>query len=109
MAGLKVYFTSVTDHCRDPHPVRPGTRKLLAEVTDIDLTAIAFLHDRGRKARSPGCRGACSASSPASWSYEVNVQADYATGSKRLRRARREVRPDTYGTETMHVPAPRRA
>ncbi|MDA7089339.1 sarcosine oxidase subunit alpha, partial [Pseudomonas sp. SA3-5] len=39
---LKVYFTSVTDHWATMTLSGPNSRKLLAEVTDIDLDKDAF-------------------------------------------------------------------
>jgi sarcosine oxidase subunit alpha len=102
---LKVYFTSVTDHWATMTLSGPNSRKLLAEVTDIDLSKEAFPF----MAWKEGLVGGVPArvfriSFTGELSYEVNVQADYAMGvMEKIVEAGKKYNLTPYGTETMHV------
>jgi len=102
---LKVYFTSVTDHWATMTLSGPNSRKLLAEVSDIDLGKDAFPF----MAWKEGIVGGVPArvfriSFTGELSYEVNVQADYAMGVlEKIIEAGKQYNLTPYGTETMHV------
>ncbi|MGV8842275.1 MAG: sarcosine oxidase subunit alpha [Pseudomonas sp.] len=102
---LKVYFTSVTDHWATMTLSGPNSRKLLAEVSDIDLSKDAFPF----MAWKEGIVGGVPArvfriSFTGELSYEVNVQADYAMGVlEKIVAAGKQYNLTPYGTETMHV------
>ncbi len=102
---LKVYFTSVTDHWATMTLSGPNSRKLLSEVTDIDLDKEAFPF----MAWKEGLVGGVPArvfriSFTGELSYEVNVQADYALDMwEQVIEAGKKYQLTPYGTETMHV------
>lgn len=102
---MKVYFTSVTDHWATMTLSGPNSRKLLAEVTDIDLDKDAFPFMSWKEGKVGGVPARVfRISFTGELSYEVNVQADYALGVwKQLIEAGNKYNLTPYGTETMHV------
>lgn len=102
---MKVYFTSVTDHWATMTLSGPNSRKLLAEVTDIDLDKDAFPFMSWKEGKVGGVSARVfRISFTGELSYEVNVQADYALGVwKQLIEAGKKYNLTPYGTETMHV------
>lgn len=102
---MKVYFTSVTDHWATMTLSGPNSRKLLAEVTDIDLDKDAFPFMSWKEGKVGGVPARVfRISFTGELSYEVNVQADYALGVwKQLIEVGKKYNLTPYGTETMHV------
>lgn len=102
---LKVYFTSVTDHWATMTLSGPNSRKLLAEVTDIDLDKDAFPFMSWKEGLVGGVPARVfRISFTGELSYEVNVQADYAQGVwEKIVEAGKKYNLTPYGTETMHV------
>ncbi len=102
---LKVYFTSVTDHWATMTLSGPNSRKLLAEVTDIDLDKDAFPFMTWKEGLVGGVPSRVfRISFTGELSYEVNVQADYALGVwEKIVEAGKKYNLTPYGTETMHV------
>lgn len=102
---LKVYFTSVTDHWATMTLSGPNSRKLLAEVTDIDLSNEAFPFMSWKEGQVGGVPARVfRISFTGELSYEINVQADYAMGVwEQLIEAGQRYGLTPYGTETMHV------
>ncbi|WP_277052739.1 sarcosine oxidase subunit alpha [Zestomonas thermotolerans] len=102
---LKVYFTSVTDHWATMTLSGPNSRKLLAEVTDIDLSNEAFPFMSWKEGLVGGVPARVfRISFTGELSYEINVQADYAMGVwEQLIEAGQRYGLTPYGTETMHV------
>ncbi|MDH4565439.1 sarcosine oxidase subunit alpha [Pseudomonas sp. BN414] len=102
---LKVYFTSVTDHWATMTLSGPNSRKLLAEVTDIDLDKDAFPFMTWKEGQVGGVPARVfRISFTGELSYEVNVQADYALGVwEKIVEAGKKYNLTPYGTETMHV------
>ncbi len=102
---LKVYFTSVTDHWATLTLSGPNSRKLLAEVTDIDLDKDAFPFMTWKEGKVAGVPARVfRISFTGELSYEVNVQADYALGVlEQIAEAGKKHGLTPYGTETMHV------
>ncbi|WP_137889048.1 sarcosine oxidase subunit alpha [Pseudomonas sp. 2FE] len=102
---LKVYFTSVTDHWATMTLSGPNSRKLLAEVTDIDLDKDGFPFMTWKEGLVGGVPARVfRISFTGELSYEVNVQADYAMGVlEKIVAAGKQYNLTPYGTETMHV------
>ncbi|AOZ12615.1 sarcosine oxidase subunit alpha family protein [Pseudomonas lundensis] len=102
---LKVYFTSVTDHYATLTLSGPNSRKLLSEVTDIDLDRDAFPFMSWKEGRVAGVPARVfRISFTGELSYEVNIQADYAMGVlEAIVEAGKAYNLTPYGTETMHV------
>ncbi|ERI51993.1 hypothetical protein N878_20565, partial [Pseudomonas sp. EGD-AK9] len=102
---LKVYFTSVTDHWATMTLSGPNSRKLLAEVTDIDLDKDAFPFMSWKEGKVGGVPARVfRISFTGELSYEVNVQANYALGVwEKIIAAGQKHGLTPYGTETMHV------
>jgi sarcosine oxidase subunit alpha len=102
---LKVYFTSVTDHWATMTLSGPNSRKLLSEVTDIDLDKDAFPFMTWKEGNVGGVPARVfRISFTGELSYEVNVQADYAMGVlEKIVEAGKKYNLTPYGTETMHV------
>jgi len=102
---LDVYFTSVTDHWATMTVTGPEARKLLAEITDIDLDKEQFKFmdwREGRVAEVPA--RVFRISFTGELSFEINVQANYAMHVWKTLFAHGEKYDLTpYGTETMHV------
>ena len=102
---LKVYFTSVTDHWATMTLSGPNSRKLLSEVTDIDLDKDAFPFMTWKEGEVGGVPARVfRISFTGELSYEVNVQADYALAVwEKIIAAGKKHGLTPYGTETMHV------
>ena len=102
---LKVYFTSVTDHWATMTLSGPNSRKLLAEVTDIDFDKDAFPFMAWKEGEVGGVPARVfRISFTGELSYEVNVQADYAMGVwQKIIEAGKKHGLTPYGTDTMHV------
>lgn len=102
---LKVYFTSVTDHWATLTLSGPNSRKLLSEVTDIDLDKDAFPFMTWKEGLVAGVPARVfRISFTGELSYEVNIQADYAMGVlEKIAEAGKPYNLTPYGTETMHV------
>ncbi|HSH47916.1 MAG TPA: sarcosine oxidase subunit alpha family protein [Halomonas sp.] len=102
---LKVYFTSVTDHWATMTVTGPNARKLLSEVTDIDLDkeSFKFMDWRNGKVADVPAR-VFRISFTGELAYEINVQANYAMHVwKTLFEHGKKYDLTPYGTETMHV------
>ncbi|WP_040259711.1 sarcosine oxidase subunit alpha [Pseudomonas massiliensis] len=102
---LKVYFTSVTDHWATLTLSGPNSRKLLSQVTDIDLDKDTFPFMTWKEGKVAGVPARVfRISFTGELSYEVNVQADYAMGVlEAIAEAGKAYNLTPYGTETMHV------
>ena len=102
---MQVYFNSVTDHWATMAVAGPNARKLLATLTDADLSAENFKFMQWRDATV--------ASMPArifrisftgDLSFEINVPSHYGLAMwQALFDAGKEFNLTPYGTETMHV------
>ncbi|TBV17552.1 sarcosine oxidase subunit alpha [Stutzerimonas kirkiae] len=102
---LKVYFTSVTDHWATMTLSGPNSRKLLGELTDLDLGREAFPFMSWKEGEVAGVPARVfRISFTGELSYEINVQADYALAVwKRLLEIGSQYGLTPYGTETMHL------
>ncbi|MDR5868037.1 sarcosine oxidase subunit alpha family protein [Halomonas koreensis] len=102
---LEVYFNSVTDHWATMTVTGPEARKLLAEVTDIDLDKEAFKFMDWREGQVAGVPARVfRISFTGELAYEINVQANYALHVWETLFAHGDKYGLTpYGTETMHV------
>jgi len=102
---LDVSFTSVTDHWATMVITGPEARRLLAEVTDIDLDRDSFKFMDWREGTVAGVPARVyRISFTGELSYEVNVQAHYAMHvCKTLFQHGDKYGLTPYGTETMHV------
>ena len=102
---LKVYFTSVTDHWATLTLSGPNSRKLLSQVTDIDLSPDGFPFMTWQEGKVAGVPARVfRISFTGELSYEVNIQADYAMGVlEAIVEAGKAYNLTPYGTETMHV------
>ncbi len=102
---LDVYFTSVTDHWATMAISGPNARKLLAELTDIDLDPEQFKFMDWREGDVAGVPARVfRISFTGEQSYEINVQANYglAVWEKLIEKGEKyQLTP--YGTEAMHV------
>ncbi|PRY73161.1 sarcosine oxidase subunit alpha family protein [Halomonas ventosae] len=102
---LDVTFTSVTDHWATMTVTGPEARKLLAEITDIDLDrdSFTFMDWREGKVADVPAR-VFRISFTGELAYEINVQANYAMHVwKTLFKHGEKYGLTPYGTETMHV------
>lgn len=102
---LKVYFNSVTDHWATISVSGPDARKLLSEITDIDLSNETFKFLGWREGKVAGVPARLfRISFTGELSYEVNIQANYAMHVwKTLFSHGEKYQLTPYGTETMHV------
>lgn len=102
---MKVYFTSVTDHWATMTLSGPNSRKLLAEVSDIDLDKEGFPFMSWKEGLVGGVPARVfRISFTGELSYEINVQANYAMGVlEQIVEAGKKYNLTPYGTETMHV------
>ncbi|MDC0610154.1 sarcosine oxidase subunit alpha [Vibrio sp.] len=102
---LEVYFSSVTDHWATMTIGGPNSRKLLAELTDADLSNENFKFMDWREATVAGVPARIfRISFTGELSFEINVQANYAryVWDKLFEHGRKyDLTP--YGTETMHI------
>jgi len=102
---LEVYFNSVTDHWATMSISGPNARKLLAELTDIDLDPETFKFMDWREGEVAGVPARVfRISFTGEQSYEINVQANYALAVwEKLFEQGEKYQLTPYGTETMHV------
>ncbi|MCH4564961.1 sarcosine oxidase subunit alpha family protein [Halomonas sp. EGI 63088] len=102
---LEVYFNSVTDHWATMTITGPEARKLLAEVTDMDLDKESFKFMDWREGVVAGVPARVfRISFTGELAFEINVQANYALHVWETLFAHGEKYGLTpYGTETMHV------
>ncbi|MEO1853303.1 sarcosine oxidase subunit alpha family protein [Chromohalobacter sp.] len=102
---LDVSFTSVTDHWATMTLTGPEARKLLAELTDIDLDREAFKFMDWREGHVAGVPARVfRISFTGELAFEINVQAHYAMHVWKALFAHGDKYGLTpYGTETMHV------
>lgn len=102
---LKVYLTSVTEQFATMTLSGPNARKLLAELTDVDLSTEALPH----MAYTPGKVAGVPArifriSFTGELSYEINVPASFGMAVwQTLMTAGERYGITPYGTEAMHV------
>ena len=102
---LDVYFNSVTDHWATMSISGPNARKLLAELTNIDLNIETFKFMDWREGSVAGVPARVfRISFTGEQSYEINVQANYALAVwEKLFEYGEKYQITSYGTETMHV------
>ncbi len=102
---LDVYFTSVTDHWATMTITGPESRKLLAEITDIDLDRDDFKFMEWRAGAVAGVPARVfRISFTGELTFEINVQANYAMHVwQALFKHGEKYGLTPYGTETMHV------
>ena len=102
---LEVFFTSVTDEWATMSIAGPDSRKLLSELTDINLApdAFKFMDWREGKVADISAR-VFRISFTGDLSYEINVPAHYGLHVwKALFEAGERYNLTPYGTETMHI------
>ncbi|WP_251978673.1 sarcosine oxidase subunit alpha family protein [Salinicola avicenniae] len=102
---LQVYFNSVTDHWATMTVTGPEARKLMSEVTDIDLDREQFKFMDWKQGNVAGVPARVfRISFTGELAFEINVQANYALHVWKTLFAHGEKYELTpYGTETMHV------
>ena len=102
---LEVFFNSVTDHWATLSIAGPDSRKLLAKLTDTDLSVDAFKFMDWREARVAGVPARVfRISFTGELSFEINVPAHYGLAVwEALFEAGQEFKLTPFGTETMHV------
>ncbi|MBR9883531.1 MAG: sarcosine oxidase subunit alpha [Oceanospirillales bacterium] len=102
---LEVYFTSVTDHWATMTISGPNSRKLLAELTDVDLSNDTFKFMDWREGSVAGVPARVfRISFTGELSFEVNVQANYGLHVwEKLFEHGAKYNLTPYGTETMHI------
>ncbi len=102
---MEVFFTSVTDQWATMSIAGPDSRKLLASLTEIDLSPEAFGFMDWRSANVAGIPARIfRISFTGDLSYEINVPAQYGLHVwKALFKAGKDYNLTPYGTETMHV------
>lgn len=102
---MEVYFTSVTDHWATMTISGPNSRKLLAELTDIDLSNDTFKFMDWREGTVAGVPARVfRISFTGELSFEINVQANYGLYVwEKLFEHGAKYNLTPYGTETMHI------
>jgi len=102
---LEVFFTSVTDQWATMTIAGPDSRKLLSELTDIDLSPETFKFMDWRAATVADVQARIfRISFTGDLSYEINVPAHYGLHVWRaLFEAGEKYDLTPYGTETMHI------
>ena len=102
---LDVYFSSVTDHWATMTITGPEARKLLAEISDIDLDRDSFKFMDWRSGKVAGVPARVfRISFTGELTFEINVQANYAMHVwQTLFKHGEKYGLTPYGTETMHV------
>ena len=102
---MDVYFNSVTDQWATMSIAGPDSRKLLEQLTDIDISAEAFGFMDWRDAKVVGVPARIfRISFTGDLSFEINVPAHYGMQVwKALFEAGEAYNLTAYGTETMHV------
>ncbi|NVK42748.1 MAG: sarcosine oxidase subunit alpha [Oceanospirillaceae bacterium] len=102
---MEVYFNTVTDQWATMTISGPNSRKLLAELTDIDLDNDSFKFMDWRQGKVAGVPARIfRISFTGELSYEINVQANYGLFVwEKLFEHGAKYNLTPYGTETMHV------
>jgi sarcosine oxidase, subunit alpha len=102
---LDVYFSSVTDHWATMTITGPEARKLLAEISDLDLDRDSFKFMDWRSGKVAGVPARVfRISFTGELTFEINVQANYAMHVwQTLFKHGEKYGLTPYGTETMHV------
>ncbi|WP_432474581.1 sarcosine oxidase subunit alpha [Amphritea sp. HPY] len=102
---LEVYFNTVTDHWSTLTISGPNSRKLLAELTDYDLSNDNFKFMDWKQMKVAGVPARVfRISFTGELSFEINVQANYGTHVwEKLFEAGAKYNLTPYGTETMHI------
>ncbi|WP_282607182.1 sarcosine oxidase subunit alpha [Pelagibius sp. Alg239-R121] len=102
---LEVYLTSVTEQFATISLAGPNARNLLAELTDIDLSAEAFPFMTLREGTAAGIPARVfRISFTGDLSYEINVPASYGAALwQTVMTAGEKYGITPYGTEAMHV------
>ena len=102
---LQVYLTSVTEQWAVASLAGPNSRRVLEQLTDIDLSAEAFPFMTWQEATVADITARIfRISFTGDLSYEINVPADYGLAmwnALMLAGEKYDITP--YGTETMHV------
>lgn len=102
---LDVFFNSVTDHWATMAIAGPNARKVLAKLTDTDISASEFKFMQWKEATVAGVPARIfRISFTGDLSFEINVPAHYGLHVwEALFEAGEEFNITPYGTETMHV------
>lgn len=102
---LEVYFTSVTDHWATMTISGPNSRKLLSELTNIDLSSDTFKFMDWREGLVAGVPARVfRISFTGELSFEINVQANFGMYVwEKLFEHGAKYNLTPYGTETMHI------
>ncbi len=102
---LEVYFNTVTDHWATATITGPNSRKLLAELTDFDLSNENFSFMDWKQMTVAGVPARVfRISFTGELSFEINVQANYGMHVwEQLIEAGAKYDLTPYGTETMHI------
>ncbi len=102
---LNVFFNSVTDHWVTASISGPNARKLLAELTDLELSNESFPFMHFRQADVAGIPARIfRVSFTGELTYEINVQAGFGLQLwNALIEAGEKYDITPFGTETMHV------
>ncbi|WP_372831783.1 sarcosine oxidase subunit alpha [Pontibacterium sp.] len=102
---MEVYFNTVTDHWSTLTISGPNSRKLLAELTDCDLSNENFAFMDWKQTTVAGVPARVfRISFTGECSYEINVQANYGMHVwDKLFEHGEKFNLTPYGTETMHI------
>ena len=102
---LEVYFNTVTDHWSTMTISGPNARKLLAELTDADVSKENFGFMDWREMRVAGVPARVfRISFTGELSFEINVQANFGLHVwEKLFEHGAKYNLTPYGTETMHI------
>lgn len=102
---LEVYFNTVTDHWSTATITGPNSRKLLAELTDADVSNDNFKYMDWQQITVAGVPARVfRISFTGELSFEINVQANYGMHVwEALIAAGEKYNLTPYGTETMHI------
>lgn len=102
---MEVYFNTVTDHWSTMTISGPNSRKLLAELTDCDLSNENFSFMDWKQTTVAGVPARVfRISFTGELSYEINVQANYGLHVwEKLFEHGEKYNLTPYGTETMHI------
>ncbi|MGR0278663.1 sarcosine oxidase subunit alpha family protein [Marinomonas dokdonensis] len=102
---LEVYFNTVTDHWSTATITGPNSRKLLAELTDADVSNDSFHFMDWKQITVAGVPARVfRISFTGELSFEINVQANYGMAVwEQLIAAGEKYGITPYGTETMHI------
>lgn len=102
---LEVYFNTVTDHWSTMTISGPNSRKLLAELTDYDLSNENFSFMDWKQTTVAGVPARVfRISFTGELSFEINVQANYGLHVwEKLFEHGKKYNLTPYGTESMHV------